>query len=51
MEHWREPKTWDPTLSDETLSEYLTISMFEGLTRQVEGGIEPRCCRNLGYFR
>ena len=36
-----EPKTWDPTLSDETLSEYLTISMFEGLTRQVEGGIEP----------
>ena len=36
-----EPKTWDPTLSDETLSEYLTISMFEGLTRQVEDGIEP----------
>ena len=36
-----EPKTWDPTLSSETLSEYLTISMFEGLTRQVEDGIEP----------
>ena len=36
-----EPKTWDPTLSDESLSEYLTISMFEGLTRQVEDGIEP----------
>ena len=30
-----EPKTWDPTLSSETLSEYITISMFEGLTRCV----------------
>lgn len=36
-----EPKTWDPTLSSETISEYITISMFEGLTRQVEDGIEP----------
>ena len=24
-----EPKTWDPTLSSETISEYITISMFE----------------------
>lgn len=36
-----EPKTWDPTLSSETLSEYITISMFEGLTRQSADGIEP----------
>ena len=36
-----EPKTWDPTLSDETLSEYITISMFEGLTKQVADGAAP----------
>lgn len=36
-----EPKTWDPTLSSETLSEYITITMFEGLTRQTEDGFEP----------
>lgn len=36
-----EPKTWDPTLSSETLSEYITITMFEGLTRQTVDGIEP----------
>ena len=36
-----EPKTWDPTLSSETISEYITISMFEGLTKQVQDGIEP----------
>lgn len=36
-----EPKTWDPTMSSETLSEYLTINMFEGLTKQTEDGIEP----------
>lgn len=41
VEYGNEPKTWDPTLSSETLSEYITISMFEGLTRQSADGIEP----------
>ena len=36
-----EPKTWDPTLSSETISEYITISMFEGLTKQTAEGFEP----------
>lgn len=36
-----EPKTWDPTLSDETLSEYLTISMFEGLTDRSRAASNP----------
>ncbi len=36
-----EPKTWDPTLSSETISEYITICMFEGLTKQTAEGYEP----------
>lgn len=36
-----EPKTWDPTLSSETISEYITLCMFEGLTKQTAEGYEP----------